>query len=239
MADCPAAAAPPQRCRDARQWKAALEIVARIPQAALQPTVISLNSALASCEHTAQWPRACDLLRGGSDAVDRISYNSALSSLEKARQWRTALGAVGILSMRRLAADTVTINAAASACAPRSIAQKCRVWWFRASLGSVGSWTRDFSHRNSYTGYDVEEMSMLAHSSLLFGRACLMAAGTRGRDVRSFSILRSASATLCSSCSWTNQASTSCTEKEAQSLLASEQLRSFPKTRLSTLKPSA
>ena len=33
-------------------------------EAALQPTVISLNSALAAYEHAAQWPHACELLRG-------------------------------------------------------------------------------------------------------------------------------------------------------------------------------
>ncbi|CAE7836204.1 unnamed protein product, partial [Symbiodinium necroappetens] len=92
--------------RDGKQWSAALGVLARIPEVALQPTVISLNSALAAYEETAQWPRACELLRGCRPIVDRISYNTVLSCLEKARQWLLALFLIDIFAIERLAADT-------------------------------------------------------------------------------------------------------------------------------------
>eukprot|EP00435_Cladocopium_sp_Y103_P033952 s2279_g8.t1 len=109
-------------CAKALQWSAALAMLQSLLStdglgAALQPDIISFNSAMRACARA--WPRSLTLLEDLEKQklqADVISYSSIMAALP-AEAWCLALTLLQQMSRRRVEADLVCFNAAIGACA--------------------------------------------------------------------------------------------------------------------------
>lgn len=100
-------------CQKAGQWHRALQLLAELPSKALQPTVVSYNTAISACATV--WQIAMMLAHRTDVQRDVITFNAAMSSLDQdVLQWQRAFHL--FLSLRRndLLPSLVTCSTAMS-----------------------------------------------------------------------------------------------------------------------------
>lgn len=100
-------------CQKAGQWHRALQLLAELPSKALQPTVVSYNTAISACATV--WQIAMMLAHRTDVQRDVITFNAAMSSLDQdVLQWQRAFHL--FLSLRRndLLPSVVTCSTAMS-----------------------------------------------------------------------------------------------------------------------------
>ncbi|CAK9077169.1 Pentatricopeptide repeat-containing protein At2g31400 [Durusdinium trenchii] len=90
-----------------------------MPQAKVQPNVISYNSTIRACDKCGQWQQALKLFDAMPQAKvqpDVISYSAAISACEKGGQWQQALKLFDAMPQAKVQPDVISFNSTISAC---------------------------------------------------------------------------------------------------------------------------
>eukprot|EP00913_Durusdinium_trenchii_P031493 g29486.t1 len=106
-------------CTKANKWQHALILFNAMPQAKVQPDIISCSAAINACQKGGQWQGALSLIESMSKArfePDLICHNAAISACEKGGQWQHALKLFEVMPMSQVQPDVISYNAAISAC---------------------------------------------------------------------------------------------------------------------------
>ena len=101
------------------QWRRALAVLPELEQQGLKASVVTCNTAISACARGAQWELAMLFLHQlqHERLADVITFSTTLSSLEVASLWARALALLFSTCCARISPNSVTYNAAISACA--------------------------------------------------------------------------------------------------------------------------
>ncbi|CAJ1357026.1 unnamed protein product [Effrenium voratum] len=117
-------------CEKDWMWQEALQLLVHLVAAAIAPNLITLNSAVSACDKAGQWQHAVCLLDNIPQfklQADVISFNSAISACGTSTKWQHALALLQRAS-ECAEPNTVTANAAMSACQRGSLSAALHIW---------------------------------------------------------------------------------------------------------------
>ncbi|CAK9038283.1 unnamed protein product, partial [Durusdinium trenchii] len=118
----------------AGRWAASLSLLRWMGQSSLKADTISCSSVTSACASSWVWERASQLVQRKESS---FSYNALHSACQGARQWRVSLCLLVRMNQRRVSADTVTCNAALTACQEAMHWQRCLRLLFSAAADTI------------------------------------------------------------------------------------------------------
>ncbi|OLQ09846.1 Pentatricopeptide repeat-containing protein, chloroplastic [Symbiodinium microadriaticum] len=106
-------------CALARQWQAAIEVLAGICFLSIVPTVYSFSAAITACEKGFQWELSILLLSKMVAArviPNLISFSAAISACEKCGEWEAACHLLSQMLEQQVVPNRISYSAGMSAC---------------------------------------------------------------------------------------------------------------------------
>ena len=106
-------------CVKQSQWQQALALLPELEEYGLQASLVTYNTAASACVRGAQWELALSFLHQLQHGrlADVITFSTTLSSLEVASLWAEAITLLLSMSDAQVVRNSITYNAAISACA--------------------------------------------------------------------------------------------------------------------------
>ncbi|CAJ1431328.1 unnamed protein product [Effrenium voratum] len=116
--DAVACAAGQSACSAAGRWRWSLQILAQLPDLALQPKSENFLAAISACEKAGRWQQALHFAENdaaaGGGGVAAEAKNCAMAAMARRKRWRQA---IALLTAMGSKCDVVSYSSAIAACA--------------------------------------------------------------------------------------------------------------------------